>query len=438
MRESLRSDWHILPLEEVARIIDCPHSTPELTSDGPFVARSQDVRSGIFRMDLAAHVSDVTYQERIKRAEPGPGDLLFSREGTYFGIAAEVPSGVRVCLGQRMVLIRPSTRVNTRFLRYWLNSPLFGDHATGFHDGSVAQRLNVATIRRLPVPVPAIAEQRIIAGMLGVLDDKIELNRRTNRTLKTTTTALFRSWFVDFEPVAARAEARRAVGVPAAVQEEMPTGFVEAAEGVIPEGWRWETMGKVLSVTKVGLLPNEAPGSIFDHYSIPAFDDGELPARELGATIRSGKFRVPDDAILVSKLNPYTPRIWWPAPTLHERSVCSTEFIPCVPRLGIPREFLYELLRSSSFADEMATLVTGTSNSHQRVKPEDFLHLLVVVPSESVARAFAGVVGPLLERSRHNLLENAILATLRDTLLTQILSGTISLRDAEETAATVA
>src|SRR5229473_4071131 len=88
----LPTDWRWERLDEVCSgTFDCPHSTPVLTADGPFVVRSQDIRSGIFRMEEAGQVSEKTYQERVSRAEPHRGDLLYSREGTYFGIAAEVP-----------------------------------------------------------------------------------------------------------------------------------------------------------------------------------------------------------------------------------------------------------------------------------------------------------------------------------------------------------
>ena len=189
-------------------VFDCPHTTPVITDEGPYVVRSQDVRTGIFRLDQAAHVSEETYQERIARAEPRFGDILYSREGTYFGLAAEVPRGVRVCLGQRMVLIRPSDKIDTRFLRLWLNSPVLHRHIMGFRDGTVAERLNMPTIRGLPVPHISLPEQRAIAATLGALDDKIELNRKMNATLEAMARALFRDWFVDFGPTRAKMEGR--------------------------------------------------------------------------------------------------------------------------------------------------------------------------------------------------------------------------------------
>src|ERR1700674_1455198 len=210
-------DWRWERLDEVCSgTFDCPHSTPLLTADGPFVARSQDIRSGIFRMKEAGHVSERTYQERISRAEPNRGDLLYSREGTYFGIAAEVPQDVRVCLGQRMVLLRPDNRkVDFRFLRYWLNSPVMTRHIHGYRDGTVAERLNLPTIRALPVALPPLSEQRAIARLLGALDDKIELNRWMDVTLEAMAQALFKSC------------------------------FVELTQDRLPEGWRAGTLSDV-------------------------------------------------------------------------------------------------------------------------------------------------------------------------------------------------
>src|SRR3954447_1341840 len=130
----LPEGWTWVSLEEVCTgIFDCPHSTPSLTDSGPYIARTQDILTGVFRADTAGHVSDQTYRERVKRAEPVHGDLIYSREGTYFGIAAEVPAETRICLGQRMVLIRPdAAKVSFRFMRYWLNSPVMASHIHGY------------------------------------------------------------------------------------------------------------------------------------------------------------------------------------------------------------------------------------------------------------------------------------------------------------------
>ncbi len=260
----LPSDWSWRQLDEICEgIFDCPHSTPVLSDQGLFIARSQDIRTGVFRIEEAARVSKEIYRERIARAEPRYGDLLYSREGTYFGIAAEVPAGVRVCLGQRMVLLRPKlSSVDFRFLRYWLNSPAMGLYTHGHRDGSVAERLNLPTIRRLPVALPPPVEQHAIAALLGALDDKIELNRQMNETLEATAWLFFKDWFVDFGPTRAKAEGR-----PAYLALELWQLFPDALDDDDrPVGWEPSTIGQEVRVVG-GSTPSTKE---------PAYWDGEF------------------------------------------------------------------------------------------------------------------------------------------------------------------
>ena len=229
-------EWCWSRLEDVCNgIFDCPHSTPKLSDSGPLMVRTQDILSGVFRTDQAGHVSEETYRERTKRTEPTHGDLFYSREGTYFGIAAEVPQNYQICLGQRMVLLRPNSQaVDFRYLRFWLNSPVMEAHIHGFRDGSVAERLNLPTIRVLPVLLPFLPEQRAIAHILGTLDDKIELNRRMNETLEEMARALFKSWFVDFDPVHAKATLKHHAANQAPRQGDSAQATEAARSGITP------------------------------------------------------------------------------------------------------------------------------------------------------------------------------------------------------------
>ncbi len=233
-------------------VFDCPHSTPKLSQDGPLVVRTQDIMTGVLRIEQAARVSEEIYRERIDRAEPAFGDLLYSREGTYFGIAAEVPSETRLCLGQRMVLIRPDrAKVDHRYLKYWLNSPQIAAHIHGFRDGSVAERLNLPVIRALPVFLPELVEQQAIADVLGSLDDKIEQNRRTGRKLEELARAVFKAWFVDFEPVKAKAAGATAFpGMPPETFATLPNTLKDSPLGPVPEGWEVKTLEEVAEAVK--------------------------------------------------------------------------------------------------------------------------------------------------------------------------------------------
>ncbi|MBN2444453.1 MAG: restriction endonuclease subunit S, partial [Spirochaetales bacterium] len=248
--KKVQKNWHFSPLFELCDgIFDCPHSTPNYTEIGPLIVRSQDMRSGYFKIEKAVHVSKETFMKRVRRALPQYGDIFYSREGTYFGIAAIVPANIDICLGQRMVLIRPNkNKLNHLFLFYWLNSPIFSEYLKGFHDGSVAQRLNVSTILNLPIAIPPLPEQKAIASILGALDDKIELNRQMNHTLEETAKALFKSWFVDFDPVVAKASGKKPFGMSAETAALFPDSFEESELGEIPKGWEVQYIGNLCNL----------------------------------------------------------------------------------------------------------------------------------------------------------------------------------------------
>src|SRR5690606_31313521 len=122
-----------------------------------------------------------------------------------------------------------------------------------------------------------------------------------------------------------------------------------------------------------------------------AFDAGETPEVALGETIKSSKYLVPENSVLLSKLNPRIPRIWMPSKpdTSGRASIASTEFLVMVPKAGVTRSFVTALVSNPSFLDRFASLVSGTSNSHQRVRPKDAERIPVVMPSNEIAAKFS-------------------------------------------------
>jgi type I restriction enzyme S subunit len=279
------------------------------------------------------------------------------------------------------------------------------------------------------LPIPSLADQRAIASILGALDDKIELNRKMSATLEAIARALFKSWFVDFDPVQAKAEGRD-TGLPPEIAALFPDSFEDSELGETPKGWRIAPIESAADMYRTTVNPADCADEIFHHYSIPAFDVNRLPVNEAGATIKSHKFLVPPDTVLLSRLNPKTPRVWRPAMGQSVRSICSTEFAVLAARVG-SREWLYCLLSSSNFCDTFATMVTGTSGSHQRVKPESLNAVQIVMPPESIVDYFTQVVTPILLRDTQCLMESQTLAALRDTLLPKLISGEIRVTDAE-------
>lgn len=180
---SFPKHWLIQHLAKVAStIVDCPHSTPKWTTDGKICVRTNQFRVGYLDLSDVRYVSESTYLERIQRLEPAEDDVLYSREGGILGVACRVPANTQLCLGQRMMLIRSGPQVDPRFLELVLNSPLITTIAREKTTGGAAPRINVATVKAYPIPVPPIAEQhRIVARVdeLMLLCDQLETQLHT-------------------------------------------------------------------------------------------------------------------------------------------------------------------------------------------------------------------------------------------------------------------
>ena len=290
-------------------------------------------------------------------------------------------------------------------------------------------RLNSDTLLDLPVHIPPVSDQRAISHVLGTLDDKIELNRKMNQTLETMAQAIFKMWFIDFDHVHAKAE-RRKIDLSSDLAALFPSSFEDSELGEIPKEWRVVSVDDLVSLSRDSVNPLDYPAERFYHFSIPAFDDGRVPKTELGTDIKSNKFIVTPDSVLLSKLNPRIPRIWLPKTDGQMRSVCSTEFLVASPKIGISREYLFSLFTSQTFDSIFATLVTGTSGSHQRVKAEGLLGMQVNIPPEKLITAYTKIVKPFFDQVNKNIYQSRTLAVMRDVLLPKLLSGEIRVNDA--------
>lgn len=408
-------------------VFDCPHTTPNIEADGPYVVRSQDIRSGIFDLNQAARVSEDTYRERIERAEPSAGDLLYSREGTYFGVAAEVPENVRVCLGQRMVLIRPNPEIlNSRFARYWLNSPVMAGHIAGHKDGSVAERLNMPTIRGLPIPVLDRWTQDAIAEILGGLDDKIELNRRMNETLEASARALFRDWFVDFGPTRTKAEGRPTY-LAADIWSLFPDNIDD--EG-LPKGWSWGTLGLIAKNINLKVQPEaidpETPYIGLEHMPRRSI---ALVAWEDAGKVSSAKSGFKNGQVLFGKLRPYFHKVGL-APV---DGICSTDIVVMEARHERNAAILLACVSSDEFVAFTDQGSTGTKMP--RTSWPIMSSYPIAIASPAIAERFQSIVAPMLDQIIANIHESRNLAATRDALLPKLMSGEIRLRNAEALAA---
>jgi type I restriction enzyme S subunit len=156
----LPQGWVWATIDEISsHIVDCPHSTPKWTDAGKLCIRTTEFCPGRLDLANARFVSQETFDERIQRLKPQPGDILYSREGGILGISCQVPADTELCLGQRMMLMRTDVHFLSRLLMHWLNSPQTLDRVKRLTLGSASPHLNVGEVKRFPVPVAPLDEQ---------------------------------------------------------------------------------------------------------------------------------------------------------------------------------------------------------------------------------------------------------------------------------------
>jgi type I restriction enzyme S subunit len=237
---------------------------------------------------------------------------------------------------------------------------------------------------------------------------------------------------VDFDPVRAKAEGREPEGMDADTAALFPCEFCSSEQGPIPLGWHFRQAGDLIMQSRESINPQRHPDELFTHYSLPAFDEGRRPKLEYGREIKSNKTVISAGCILLSKLNPHIPRVWLPGRTIQENAVCSTEFMVFQPATGFSVEYLYCQFVEPGFAQRFGGLTTGTSNSHQRVKPVYLLEEKLIEPTRAVVEVFTSLTHPLFEKINANIEAQQTLAELRDTLLPRLISGKLRVPEAEK------
>lgn len=324
--------------------------------------------------------------------------IIVGRKGAYRGVHY---SNKPFSVIDTAFFIEPKTSILDL---KWAYYKLLTVDISKMDSGSAIPSTDRYEIYSLSVELPPLEEQQRIAGILGSLDDKIELNRRINANLEAQAQALFQSWFVDFEPF-----------------RDGP--FVDSQLGKIPQGWKVEALSNLATVIKKGITPSNA--ETYSHYSIPAYDDAHFPEKQSGETIKSGKYIVYNNSILLSKLNPRIKRLWF-IKTAEENAICSTEFIPIQTKDTDLISFVYYLIDNDIFYQHALSLVNGATGSHQRFHAEDIMQIPFAW-NKDAAIDFAQKANYILQKIEDNIRENQTLSALRDTLLPKLMAGEINI-----------
>ena len=391
-----------------------PHGIP--------LIKAADVGNGRVNSAPNFRISQEKHQEH-SRTELNGGELLITLVGTP-GQCAIAPSEVKGFNVVRAVGVFSTEPIaDSRFIMYSIQAPQSQVYLRNVCNTTVQATLNLGDLKCLPLSIPDIKEQKAIAHILGTLDDKIELNRKTNETLEAMAKALFKSWFVDFDPVRAKAEGRP-TGLPAEISDLFQDSFEDSELGEIPSGWRVGCLSDCCEIT-MGQSP---PGDTYN-------EDGE------GLPFYQGKtdfgFRFPGR------------RIYCSSPT-RQASIGATLISVRAPvgSANIAREVCsigrgIAALKSRQSADSFIYYLVGTLqgvfesyNSEGTVfgaiNGKDLASIQVVAPSTEVIAAFNSQCLPMDESIQSNTLETEHLTTIRDTLLPKLISGEIRIPDAEK------
>jgi type I restriction enzyme S subunit len=291
------------------------------------------------------------------------------------------------------------------------------------HAGATRNALTKGMIESFKVPKPPIPVQCRIADMLGKLDDRIELNRQMNRTLEKMAAAIFKSWFIDFDPVRAKADGCD-TGLPAEIADLFPDSFEDSDLGPIPKGWKSGSLGDVADSPRRGVNPSDVPPTT------PYIGLEHMPRRCIALDawgraedVASGKSQFKQGEILFGKLRPYFHKVGI-API---DGVCSTDIVVVTPKTRDWHGYVVSLVSSKSFVDYTDSHSAGTKMP--RTNWKDMSRYPLALPPLPLAKAFQNHVADFHRRIMLNVRQNRRLAGLRDTLLPKLMSGEIDIPD---------
>jgi len=405
-----------------------PSSEDNDPNGWPFVSATELV-NGKLEIKEVRRISQTAY-DRLGSGKFKAGDILFCLRGSV-GKVAPVPTGVQGAIASSLVIVRPKN-IDPQFLLNLLSSPRFQQAVQTRDNGSVQGNLSVKELGQLPIRVPERSLQRAIAAPIALLDQQIESLRHQNETLEAIAQAVFKSWFVDFDPVKFKAEGREPEGMDAATAALFPSEFEDSELGPIPKGW---------GAIPVYGLADFANGAAYkeSHFSpngeglpiikIAELKSGVTSSTKFTTTNLGEKYRIEENELLFSwSGNPDTSIdtfIW-----SGDAAWLNQHIFRVRENGAASRARIYIQLRAlrPTFA-EIARNKQTTGLGHVTIS--DLKRLKVCDPKQGIAERFDGITGPILEKIALNQHLCGVLAKLRDTLLPKLISGQTRVPEAE-------
>ncbi|MEH2117242.1 restriction endonuclease subunit S [Nostoc sp.] len=428
---SLPPGWKLVKLQEITTKIGTG-ATPRggekvyLSTRKNFaLIRSQHVFDRYLKSEGIAFISD-EHAAELQNVWVQACDLLLNitGDGITFARACLVPENILpACVNQHVAIIRlDKSQCVPGYLLSYLTHPLIKEYIESFNSGGSRRAITKGHIESFVIPLPPLPEQKAIAHILGTLDDKIELNREMNRTLEAMAQAIFKSWFVDFDPVRAKMEGRLPAGMDAATAELFPDELKESPLGMIPKSWDIKLLPDAIDVNPSRRLAKSEIAPYLDMANMPT--QGHRPDNWINRTFSSGTKFINGDTLL-ARITPCLENGKTAFVDFLEDEQLgwgSTEYIILRPKPPLPVEYGYYLARSDEFRTFAIQNMTGSSG-RQRVPNECFSQYFLALPSQKIAKLFADIVKSLMARISSNSEESRTLISIRNTLILKLLSG---------------
>jgi type I restriction enzyme S subunit len=443
-------------------LIDYRGKTPKKSNAGILTLSAKSVKMGKINYDQAYYISKETYKKFMVRGFPEKGDILLTSEAPLGCVAKLDRSDVG--LAQRLLTLRGKKNLlDNDYLMYYLMSNKGQHELISRATGTTVQGIKRTEFAKVIITLPPLPEQKAIAHILGSLDDKIELNRKMNETLEAMAQALFKSWFVDFDPVIdnalaaeneipeelqERAEIRAALGnehtsLPTEIRKLFPSEFIYTDEmGWIPKGWEIKALNDLISIKHGYAFKGE-------YFSpIPTNDILLTPGNFcIGGGFKADKFKyysgeIPDDYVLeewdlivtMTDLSKEADTLGFPAfvPNgkgyryLHNQRLGRV----ITGDASVGKMYLYQCLCSSGYRDEILASASGSTVKH--TSPSKILAHTIAISNASLEGFFDDKCKKYFEKIHVNNEVTRELSKLRDTLLPKLLSGEFRIEDAEK------
>lgn len=398
MGADLPESWEVTTIGQVTSKVGSG-ATPRggasvYLDEGPSFIRSQNVHDNDFNREGLAFLSDEA-AHALRGVTVESGDVLMNITGDSILRTCMVPEDVLPArVNQHVAIIRSNGSVDARFLQKWLTLPAMKAYMLGHSSGGTRKAVTKGHILSFPIPLPPFPEQQGIADVLCGLDDKIASNRK----------AIF-----------------------------LATSLLDALAEQVAADLPLTRVANLGQINRSSVNPERLGSDLVDLFSLPAFDDYHWPERVPADAIMSNKLSIERPAILLSRLNPRFNRTWWAMPVEGVVALASPEFMCLSADSEAELAALWLAIRSETFMAELPRRVTGTSGSHQRVRPDDLLSIEApdVRELDESVKAQALALLTLVHERRHEIVE---LAGLRELLLPELMTGRIRVPEAEITA----